>query len=128
MALTRRELLAAAGRAGAAAVVASPYVQLAYANDGTVSAQAAPSDLNIVAGPDRVVMDHGKTYLNAWAGYGEPPRQGTPASKRRTGPDRRCAAAWPRPWRDVEQGLRSRHGHVRRSRGVRDDGEVLCAW
>ncbi len=92
MALTRRELLAAAGRAGAAAVVASPYVQLAYANDGTVSAQAAPSDLNIVAGPDRVVMDHGKTYLNAWAGYGEPPRRERP---RRSGEQAPTAAAQP---------------------------------
>ena len=62
-----------------------------------VSAQAVPADLNTVAGPDRVVMNHGKTYLNAWAGYGEPPRRERRASKRRTGPDRRCAAAWPRP-------------------------------
>ncbi len=92
MALTRRELLAAAGRAGAVAVVASPYVQLACANDGTVSAQAAPPNPNIVAGPDRVVMAHGKTYLNAWAGYGEPPRRERP---RRSSEQAAAAAAQP---------------------------------
>ena len=80
--LTRRELLAAAGKAGAVAVVASPLVELACREDGVLSAQAVPADLNAVAGPDRVVMKHGRTYLNAWAGYGQPPRR-----------DRRRAAA-----------------------------------
>ena len=126
MALTRRELLAAAGRAGAAAVVASPYVQLAYANDGTVSAQAAPSDLNIVAGLDRVVMDHGKTYLNGWAGYGEPPRRdaGVEAAN---GPAAAAQPPGPAPG-DVEQGVGSRHGDVRRPDGGGHDGDVLDAW
>ena len=73
--LTRRELLAAAGKAGAV-VVASPLVQLACGAGGVLSAQALPADLNAVAGPDRVVMQHGKTYLGAWAGYGQPPRPG----------------------------------------------------
>jgi len=73
-ALTRRELLKAAGKAGAAAVVASPLARLAF-DGGTLSAQALPADLNAIAGPDRVVMRHGKTYLNAWVGYGQPPRR-----------------------------------------------------
>lgn len=59
------------------AVVASPLVELAYAR-GKVSAQALPTDLNAVAGPDRVVMLRGKTYLNGWAGYGQPPRKDRP--------------------------------------------------
>ena len=42
----------------------------------TVSAQALPDTLNAIAGIDRVVMKGGRTYLNGWAGYGEPPRRG----------------------------------------------------
>jgi uncharacterized protein len=73
--LTRRALLAAAGKAGAMAVVASPAIELAVGRDGAASAQALPADLNAIAGPDRVVMHRGKTYLNAWVGYGQPPRR-----------------------------------------------------
>jgi hypothetical protein len=72
--LTRRELLQAAGRATAVAV-ASPLVELALGEDGLVSAQSVPAALNAVAGPDRVVMRHGRTYLNAWVGYGQKPRR-----------------------------------------------------
>ena len=39
---------------------------------GAATATAAP--VNGVAGVDRVVVLPGKTYLRAWAGYGEPPR------------------------------------------------------
>jgi uncharacterized protein len=73
MKLTRRRMLKDTARAGAVAVVASPLVELALGQGGTVSAHALP--LNAVAGPDRVVMAHGKTYLSAWTGYGEPPRR-----------------------------------------------------
>ena len=66
--ITRRELLGTMGTM-AVVVTASPLI------DGfAVSAQALP--LAAVAGPDRVVMRHGKTYLNGWAGYGAPPRRG----------------------------------------------------
>ena len=68
---TRRELLQTAGKA-AAIVVSSPLVELALGENGAVSAQAA---LSAAAGPDRIVMRHGRTYLNAWAGYGEKPRR-----------------------------------------------------
>lgn len=90
-ALTRRELLRAAGKAGAAAVVASPLVQLAFGDGGRLSAQALPAPLNAIAGPDRVAMHHGKTYLNAWAGYGQPPRR----ERRRAGAPEPPAPASP---------------------------------
>jgi DUF1680 family protein len=75
--LTRREALAVAGKAAAVTVVAGSVVELALGEGGALSAQAAqaaqtPSTaLNAVAGVDRVVMKSGKTYLNAWMGYGE---------------------------------------------------------
>ena len=72
--LTRRQLLQAAGRASAV-VVASPLVGLAIGEDGAPSAQALPPGLTAVAGPDRVAMLNGRTYLNAWAGYGPRPRR-----------------------------------------------------
>lgn len=66
--MTRRELLETMG-AMAVTVAASPAI------DGFgLSAQALP--LATVAGPDRVVMRNGRTFLNAWAGYGAPPRRG----------------------------------------------------
>jgi len=71
--MTRRELLQAVGTM-AAVSVATPLVQLAVGEGGALSAQALP--LNAIAGVDRVVMNHGKTYLNGWVGYGEPPRRG----------------------------------------------------
>jgi uncharacterized protein len=74
--VTRRELLAAAGQAAVVTVVASPLVELAFRDGGIVSAQALPTDLAAIAGHDRVVMRHGRTYLNAWVGYGQPPRRG----------------------------------------------------
>ena len=74
-ALTRRDLLKAAGKAGVVAVVASPVARLALDAGGEVSAQGVPATFNAIAGPDRVVMRHGKTYLNAWVGYGQPPRR-----------------------------------------------------
>ena len=93
-ALTRRELLKAAGKAGAVSLVASPLVELALGEDGTLSAQAVRrADLNAVAGPDRVVMSRGKTYLNAWVGYGQPPRR----ERRRPGGTRAARPAEPPP-------------------------------
>lgn len=67
MTMNRRDLLEAMGTM-AVVVAASPVI------DGfAVSAQALP--LAAVAGPDRIVMQHGKTYLNGWVGYGAPPRR-----------------------------------------------------
>ena len=72
--LTRRQLLQAAGKASAV-VVASPLVGLTIGEDGAPVVQALPPGLTAVAGPDRVVMRNGRTYLNAWAGYGPRPRR-----------------------------------------------------
>lgn len=67
MTMTRRELLETIGTM-TVVVAASPVI------DGfAVSAQALP--LAAVAGPDRIVMQHGKTYLHGWVGYGAPPRR-----------------------------------------------------
>jgi DUF1680 family protein len=67
--MTRRDMLERMGMAAVVSAVAGPLA------DGlVVTAQARP--LNAIAGVDRVVMKGGRTYLNAWAGYGEPPRRG----------------------------------------------------
>lgn len=66
--MTRRELLETMGTVAVVSVVATPLME-----GFALSAQALP--LSAVAGVDRVVMNHGRTYLNAWVGYGEPPRR-----------------------------------------------------
>ncbi len=68
-AFTRREMLETMGIA-AAALVAVPIIEDAV---GATGAQAAP--LTAIAGPDRVTLLPGRTFLNAWAGYGPPPRR-----------------------------------------------------
>lgn len=67
--LTRRELLQ---RFTASVLVTAVATPLGKAM--ALSSRAEP--VNAVAGVDRVVMKHGKTYLNGWAGYGAPPRPG----------------------------------------------------
>ena len=69
MSMTRRDMMKRTGLAAIVSAVASPLGDVC-----TVSAEALP--LNTIAGVDRVVMRGGKTYLNGWAGYGEPPRRG----------------------------------------------------
>src|SRR5262249_3493691 len=59
-----------------AVAVASPLVELAFGGDGVLSAQALPpAPFNAVAGPDRGVMRHRKTYLNGGTGVGQQPRR-----------------------------------------------------
>ncbi|HEV3196320.1 MAG TPA: beta-L-arabinofuranosidase domain-containing protein [Bryobacteraceae bacterium] len=65
--LTRRELLAVAGKA---AVIQTAIVSCATAADDV--------PLNSVAGIDRVTIQPGRTYLRGWAGYGDPPRAERP--------------------------------------------------
>lgn len=93
--ITRREALKTAGKAAVVTVAAGSFLQLAF-GDGVASAQAAQEapGLNAVAGVDRVVMKHGKTYLNAWAGYGNPPRPGRQPS---TGSGRGASVQAPPP-------------------------------
>jgi len=71
--VTRRELLETMGTVAAMSVVAGPFAG-AFGDGFAVSPQALP--LTAIAGVDRVVMNHGRTYLNGWAGYGDPPRRG----------------------------------------------------
>jgi len=71
MTMTRRDMMKKTGMVAVVSAVSGPLA------DGlTVSAQALPDTLNAIAGVDRVVMKGGRTYLNGWAGYGEPPRRG----------------------------------------------------
>ncbi|MGW8267940.1 MAG: glycoside hydrolase family 127 protein [Longimicrobiales bacterium] len=70
--MTRRELLGTMGKAAAVSVVLPPFLpELLEAGGHRI--QVAP--LAAQAGPDRVVVTPGKTYINAWAGYGLPPNQ-----------------------------------------------------
>ena len=68
MTMTRRDMMKKTGMVAVVSAVAGPV-----AEGLSISAQALP--LNAIAGVDRVVMKGGKTYLNGWAGYGEPPRR-----------------------------------------------------
>jgi hypothetical protein len=54
--------------------VATPIGKSVRADSHADAASAEP--VNAVAGVDRVVMKHGRTYLNGWAGSGTPPRPG----------------------------------------------------
>ena len=71
--MTRRQLFEQFGAVAAMSLVARPLAGV-FGDGFPVSAQALP--LTAIAGVDRVVMKHGRTYLNGWAGYGEPPRRG----------------------------------------------------
>lgn len=87
--VTRREALKTAGKAAAVTVVAGSFVELAFGENGVLSAQAAqtaPTALNAIAGVDRVVMNHGKTYLSGWVGYGNPPRPGRQGGRGQAAP------------------------------------------
>jgi len=65
--MSRREILGTAGKAAAVSVALPPLV-----SDLFVSALigADPEILNTKAGPDRVAVLPGKTYLMGWAGFG----------------------------------------------------------
>ena len=71
--LTRREVLETLGTLAIGSIVATRAVQATIGDGGAISAQELR--LNAVAGPDRIVMQQGRTYLNGWGGYGEPPRR-----------------------------------------------------
>jgi hypothetical protein len=83
--ITRRELLGTMGKAAAASVAFGPLVRTVFVIPGAMAAAGA-APLTAVAGVDRITMLAGKTYLNGWAGYGEPPR-----------PDRRRGEPAPPP-------------------------------
>lgn len=70
--MNRREMLGTVGKAAAATVVLPPFVHDAAGRQSVLAPQA---QLAAVAGPDRIVVMPGKTYINGWAGHGEPPRR-----------------------------------------------------
>jgi len=67
--LTRRELLQRFTATVLVTAVATPMGR-------ALALTSRVEPVNAVAGVDRVVMRHGKTYLHGWAGYGTPPRPG----------------------------------------------------
>lgn len=93
--ISRRELLGALGKAAALTVVLPPVLRDALSAEPVpphagAAAEAAESPLKAVAGPDRVAVQSAggatrasgaKTYLNGWAGYGEPPWRREPWHK-----------------------------------------------
>jgi len=91
--LTRREMLGTVGKAAVASAVVPPFV---FQLDGSALLGGA-DPLAAVAGPDRVVVQPGKTFLNAWAGYGVPPWQrrrrfrGEPEAPEPSGPEPKVA-------------------------------------
>ena len=87
--MTRREMLGTVSKAAAITVVLPPLARGAL---GFGLAPAADEPLHALAGPDRVVILPGKTYINAWEGYGVPPwlrrrRRGQPPAPEPTGPE-----------------------------------------
>ncbi len=69
--ISRREMLGTMGKAAVATVVLPP---LAHNLSPGSPARAVAAPLAAAAGPDRVTVLSGVTYINSWAGYGDPPR------------------------------------------------------
>jgi DUF1680 family protein len=96
--MSRRELLEAVGKAAAVSAALPPLIESALGTSGKAAAEAAP--LTSVAGVDRIVMLQGKTYLNGWAGYGNPPtreperERGAPVAPPPQNPGPVPAARW----------------------------------
>ena len=69
--ISRRELLRRGGTAAVLAVALPPLLQEDLA---ALEASLGKAPLRALAGPDRVVvLPGGRTFLNAWSGYGERP-------------------------------------------------------
>ena len=69
--ISRREMLGTMGKAAVATVVLPP---LAHDLSPGARARAVSAPLAAAAGPDRVTVLPGATYINSWAGHGDPPR------------------------------------------------------
>ncbi len=65
--MTRREMLESAGKAAATTVALSSLTQNLFVS-GLIAAD--PINLDAAAGPDRVTVLPGKTYLMGWVGFG----------------------------------------------------------
>lgn len=79
--MTRREVLGTVGKAAVATVVLPPFagsvgpeaIGAAAGGHFGNAPGAAAEPLAAAAGPDRVTVLRGSTYINGWAGYGDPP-------------------------------------------------------
>lgn len=68
--ISRRDMLGTMGKAAVVTITIPSFLQ----EGGLLGAFGAETPpLLAVAGPDRVVVTPGRTYINAWAGYGDPP-------------------------------------------------------
>jgi hypothetical protein len=72
--MDRRKALITLGSAAAGSLLSTRLVEAVFQQNGALTTQSTA--LNSIAGVDRVVMLKGKTYLNAWVGYGQPRRGG----------------------------------------------------
>ena len=79
---SRRAVLRNAGRA-AALTAGAPLLHSVILS---CSAAADDAPLNSRAGLERVTVQPGRTYLRAWAGYGDPPRRRRPFERPGTAP------------------------------------------
>ena len=84
--LSRRDLLDSLGKGTVVSLALPPLV-----SPEDILAQERPP-FQLVAGPDRIVVTPGRTYINAWAGYGTPPweprrRRGEEELPEPTGPE-----------------------------------------
>ncbi len=111
--ISRRAMLGALGKAAASSVLLPQVLHAAILPDAAAGDIAAATvglaPVNGVAGVDRVVVLPGKTYLRAWAGYGEPPR---PGPRRRPAADSTPPAPPTGPPPTVKWGKRSGPGSV----------------
>lgn len=67
--MNRREMLETVSKAAVVTIVLPPFLR----SSELLAQTGSSAPLTVLAGPDRVVVTPGRTYINAWAGYGEPP-------------------------------------------------------
>lgn len=68
--ISRRDMLETVGKAAVVTLAVPPLLR----EPGRLAAaEAEGAPLVAAAGPDRVVVTPARTYINAWAGYGDPP-------------------------------------------------------
>lgn len=100
--ISRREALGSIGGAVAATIVLPPLLDPVAGADADAAVR-----LTAAAGPDRFVILPGRTYINAWAGDGEPPRR---VRRRRGEPEPEAPEPSPAP--DVQWSRESGPGAV----------------
>ena len=119
--LSRRELLR---RGGTAAVLAIALPPLLNEDLAALESSLGVDPLRAIAGPDRVVvLPGGRTFLNAWSGYGERPN---PNRRRRPGEaEAPPPPTGPTPTLSWSKESGPGRGKVRGCECAGDDGVVL---